>query len=140
MKPKLISENELDLVDDILKKWSGKLTWDKFAVRVASALGKDSVSKFTLMGYPEVKQAFNRRKQTLKEAKSQVIETMGDVTVDMLVNENAELRNQIYHLEQELKAKETLWVAQYRRWQYNLSMMPDVDLSKLDQPLPAKQN
>ena len=140
MKPKLISENELDLVDDILKKWSGKLTWDKFAVRVASALGKDSVSKFTLMGYPEVKQAFNRRKQTLKEAKSQVIETMGDVTVDMLINENAELRSQIHHLEQELKAQETLWVEQYRRWQYNLSMMPNVDLSMLDQPLPAKQN
>ena len=140
MKPKLISENELDLVDDILKKWSGKLTWDKFAIRVASALGKDSVSKFTLMGYPEVKQAFNRRKQTLKEAKSQVIETMGDVTIDMLINENAELRNQIYHLEEDLKAKETLWVQQYRRWLYNLSMMPNVDLSKLDQPLPAKQN
>ncbi len=140
MKPKLISENELDLVDDILQKWSGKLTWDKFAVRVASALGKDSVSKFTLMGYPEVKQAFNRRKQTLKEAKSQIIETMGDVTVDMLINENAELRNQIHHLEQELKAQEALWAAQYRRWQYNLSMMPNVDLSKLDQPLPAKQN
>ena len=139
MKPKLISENELDLVDDILKKWSGKLTWDKFAVRVASALGKDSVSKFTLMGYPEVKQAFNRRKQTLKEAKSQIIETMDDVTVDMLVNENAELRNQIHHLEQELKAKETLWVEQYRRWQYNLSMMPNVDLSVLDRPLSKKQ-
>lgn len=140
MKPKLISENELDLVEDILNKWSGKLTWDKFAVRVASALGKDSVSKFTLMGYPEVKQAFNRRKQTLKEAKSQVIETMGDVTVDMLINENAELRNQIHHLEEELKAKETLWVEQYRRWQYNLLMMPNVDLSTINQPLPAKQN
>ena len=140
MKPKLISENELDLVDDILKKWSGKLTWDKFAVRVASALGKDSVSKFTLMGYPEVKQAFNRRKQTLKEAKSQVIETMDDVTVDMLINENAKLRNQIHHLEEILKTNETLWTEQYRRWLYNLSMMPDVDLSKLDQPLPAKQN
>ncbi len=140
MKPKLISENELDLVEDILNKWSGKLTWDKFAVRVASALGKDTVSKFTLMSYPEVKQAFNRRKQTLKEAKSQVIETMGDVTVDMLINENAELRNQIHHLEKELKAKETLWVEQYRRWQYNISMMPNVDLSIVDQPLPAKQN
>ena len=68
------------------------------------------------MGYPEVKQAFNRRKQTLKEAKSQIIETMGDVTVDMLINENAELRNQIHHLEQELKAKETLWAEHYRRW------------------------
>jgi hypothetical protein len=140
MKPKLISENELDLVEDILKKWSGKLTWDKFAVRVASALGKDSVSKFTLMGYPEVKQAFNRRKQTLKKAKSQVIETMGDVTIDMLVNENAELRNQIHHLEEEFEAKERLWIEQYRRWQYNLSMMPNVDLSTLNQPLPTKQN
>lgn len=140
MKPKLITENDLDMIEDILQKWSGKLTWDKFAVRVAAALDRDSVSKFTLMGYPEIKQAFNRRKETLKEAKSQVIETLGDVTIDMLINENAELRNQIHHLEEELKAKETLWVEQYRRWQYNLSMMPNVDLSQLDQPLPAKSS
>lgn len=140
MKPKLITENDLDMIEDILQKWSGKLTWDKFAVRVAAALDRDSVSKFTLMGYPEIKQAFNRRKETLKEAKSQVIGTLGDVTIDMLINENAELRNQIHHLEEELKAKETLWVEQYRRWQYNLSMMPNVDLSQLDQPLPAKSS
>lgn len=140
MKPKLITENDLDMIEDILQKWSGKLTWDKFAVRVAAALDRDSVSKFTLMGYPEIKQAFNRRKETLKEAKSQVIEALGDVTIDMLINENAELRNQIHHLEEELKAKETLWVEQYRRWQYNLSMMPNVDLSQLDQPLPAKSS
>lgn len=140
MKPKLITENDLDMIEDILQKWSGKLTWDKFAVRVAAALDRDSVSKFTLMGYPEIKQAFNRRKETLKEAKSQVIEALGDVTIDMLINENAELRNQIHHLEKELKAKETLWVEQYRRWQYNLSMMPNVDLSQLDQPLPAKSS
>lgn len=140
MKPKLITENDLDMIEEILYKWSGKLTWDKFAVRVAAALGRDSVSKFTLMGYPEIKQAFNRRKETLKEAKSQVIDTLGDVTIDMLINENAELRNQILHLEEELKVKETLWVEQYRRWQYNLSMMPNVDLSRIDQPLPAKNS
>lgn len=72
------------MIEDILQKWSGKLTWDKFAVQVAAL--DETQSKFTLMGYPEIKQAFNRRKETLKEAKSQVIEALGDVTIDMLIN------------------------------------------------------
>lgn len=137
MKPKLIDEKDLPQIERILTKWSGKLTWDDFSIAVAGALGRPSISKFTLMGYEPIKQAFNRRKQTLREAKSNVIASLGDVTIDALIKENEELRNQIYHLETELKKKETLWADQYRRWQYNLSQMRNVDLSTLDRPLPA---
>lgn len=138
MKPKLIDVNEMKIIESILNKWSGKLTWDNFAISVASALNRPSISKFTLMGYEPVKQMFNIRKKTLREAKSTVIASMGDVTIDMLIKENTELRNQISHLNRLLDERETLWADQYRRWQYNLSQMPNVDLATLDSPLLKK--
>lgn len=135
MKHKFIDVKEMKVIESILNKWSGKLTWDLFAVSVARALDKPSISKFTLMSYEPVKQAFNLRKKTLREAKSTVIASMGDVTIDMLIKENEELRSQISHLKKLLEEKESLWADQYRRWQYNLSQMPNVDLATLDRPL-----
>ncbi len=138
MKHKFIDVKEMKVIENILNKWSGKLTWDLFAVSVARALDKPSISKFTLMSYEPVKQAFNLRKKTLREAKSTVIASMGDVTIDMLIKENEELRSQISHLKKLLEEKESLWADQYRRWQYNLSQMPNVDLATLDRPLHQK--
>lgn len=138
MKHKFIDVKEMKVIESILNKWSGKLTWDLFAVSVARALDKPSISKFTLMSYEPVKQAFNLRKKTLREAKSTVIASMGDVTIDMLIKENEELRSQISHLKKLLEEKESLWADQYRRWQYNLSQMPNVDLATLDRPLIKK--
>ena len=138
MKHKFIDVKEMKVIESILNKWSGKLTWDLFAVSVARALDKPSISKFTLMSYEPVKQAFNLRKKTLREAKSTVIASMGDVTIDMLIKENEELRSQISHLKKLLEEKESLWADQYRRWQYNLSQMPNVDLATLDRPLLKK--
>lgn len=138
MKHKFIDVKEMKVIESILNKWSGKLTWDLFAVSVARALDKPSISKFTLMSYEPVKQAFNLRKKTFREAKSTVIASMGDVTLDMLIKENDELRSQISHLKKLLEEKESLWADQYRRWQYNLSQMPNVDLATLDRPLIKK--
>ena len=138
MKHKLIDIKEMKIIESILNKWSGKLTWDLFAVSVARALDKPSISKFTLMSYEPVKQAFNFRKKTLREAKSTVIASMGDVTIDMLIRENADLRSQIAHLKKLLEEKESLWADQYRRWQYNLSQMPNVNLATLDRSLIKK--
>ena len=90
------------------------------------------------MSYEPVKQAFNFRKKTLREAKSKTITSANDVTIDMLIKENEDLRNQIKHLEELLKDRENVWVEQYRRWQYNLSQMPNVDLATLDLPLVKK--
>ena len=138
MKHKFIDVKEMKIIESILNKWSGKLTWDLFAVSVARALDKPSISKFTLMSYEPVKQAFNFRKKMLREAKSTVIASMGDVTIDMLIRENADLRSQISHLKKLLEEKESLWADQYRRWQYNLSQMPNIDLATLDRPLAKK--
>ena len=138
MKSKLIGKHEMKIIESILMKWSGKLTWDKFAVSVAKALDRSSISKFTLMNYESIKQAFNLRKKTLREARSNVIVSMGDVTIDMLIIENNQLKEQISQLNEQLKQKENLWGDEYRKWQYNLSQMLNVDLSTLDKPLIKK--
>ena len=82
--------------------------------------------------------AFNLRKKTLRDAKSDIIDSMGDVTIDMLIKENELLRNQIVHLKKLSKENELLWVEKFKRWQYNASQMPNVDLSILDRPLLEK--
>lgn len=136
MKPKLIHAKELKAIEGILNKWNGKLTWDDFAKAVARELGRENISKFTLMSYEPIKQAYNRRKDTLRDAKSDVIATLGDVTLDMLIQENAQLREQIRGLEIEMDKRDTLWAEKFRTWQYNISQIPSFDLSKLDEPLP----
>ena len=136
MKPKLIQAKELKAIEGILNKWKGKLTWDDFAKVVARELGKENISKFTLMSYEPIKQAYNRKKNTLRDAKSEVIATLGDVTLDMLIQENAQLREQIRGLEIEMNKRDTLWVEKFRTWQYNISQIPNFDISKLDEPLP----
>lgn len=141
MKPKLFNEKDLTRIDGILARWSGKLTWPAFAEVVARELGRSSISEYTLMNYEPIKQAYRRRKATQRKAKNDATAPLGDVTVDALITENARLRNQIEHLQSELKTKEVLWKETFVRWSYNLSQMPEVDMSKLmadvDQPLPA---
>ena len=139
MKPKLINEKELKIIEDILARWNGKLTWDDFTSKVAKKLDLPSLSKFTLMGYPEIKALFLARKQTLKEVHTQkiVVSPSGEnVTVEMLIKENEELRQQLRMLKNDFKILETNYEDQYRTWVYNLSLMPNVDMSRLNDPLP----
>jgi len=135
LKPKLISDNDIPIVRSILDGWSGKLTWEKFAESVASQLGIASISTYALMSYPWIKQAYRRRKETLREAKANAISEIGDVTIDALIRENEALRNQIIHLKSEYEVREKVFKETFIRWQYNLSQMPGVDISMLDEPL-----
>ncbi|MCM8885320.1 MAG: hypothetical protein LC541_18810 [Candidatus Thiodiazotropha sp.] len=139
MKPKLLNEKDLPKIEKILNRWSGKLTWDLFADAVAKAMGRQSISKFTLMGYESVKQAYERRKKRLRDEKTQVAQS-GDVAVDALMEEITKLRNQIADLEEEKTQLKDTYIEMFSRWQYNLSQMPSVDLvklqAKIDQPLP----
>lgn len=139
MKPKLISEKEIKIIEEVLSKWQGKLTWDDFTSKVAKKLNLSSLSKFTLMGYPEIKQLFLTRKQTLKEVhtKTIVVTPSGeDVTVEMLIKENEALKEQLRMVKNDFKILETSYADKYRTWAYNLSLMPNVDMSRLNDPLP----
>ena len=91
------------------------------------------------MGYPEIKQAFLTRKQTLKEVhiKTIVVTPSGeDVTIEMLIKENEALKEQLRMVKNDIKILETNYADKYRTWAYNLSLMPNVDMSRLNDPLP----
>ena len=139
MKPNLLNEKDLPKIEKILNKWSGKLTWDLFAEAVAIAMGRSSISKFTLMGYEPVKQAYKRRKDRLRDEKVEKSHS-GDVSIDALMEEISKLKNQIVDLEDEKARLKDTYIEMFSRWQYNLSQMPGVDLvklqEKLNQPLP----
>ena len=139
MRTKIITEKDVPKIEKILNKWSGKLTWDLFAEAVAKAIGKPSISKFTLMGDESIKQAFRRRKKRLRDETNEAVET-GDVAVDALLTEINSLRNQVADLEAEKADLKDMYIETFARWQYNLSQMPNVDMNKvrsnLDNPLP----
>lgn len=141
MKTKLIDDKDLSKIEKILTRWDGKLTWDEFSVAVARTLSRPTISKFTLMRYPAIKDAFNQRKNSLRDHQIEVHKS-GDMSFDELLEENYQLRNQIKHLEMVAEQREKQWLEQFRRWQYNLSQMPGVDMYKLnrgiDRALPGK--
>ena len=133
MPKKIITEKTLPLALHELDKWSGKLTWNSFAEQLAKVLGEEKISRHTLLSYPALVEAFNDRKENLKEsAKS----TEKDVTLEFAKQQIAILEAKVERLE---KQNEKL-LEQFIRWQHNAYMMPNVDMNRLnkqlDKPLP----
>ncbi|GIU31154.1 MULTISPECIES: hypothetical protein [Shewanella] len=133
MPKKIITEKTLPVALHELDKWSGKLTWNSFAAQLAKVLGEESVSRHTLLSYPALVEAFNNRKDSLKE---QLNSTEKDVTLEFAKEQISILEAKVERLE---KQNESL-LEQFVRWQHNAYMMPNVDMKvlnqRLDKPLP----
>jgi acyl-homoserine lactone acylase PvdQ len=133
MPKKIITEKTLPLALHELDKWSGKLTWNSFAAQLAKVLGEESVSRHTLLSYPALVEAFNNRKDSLKD---QLNSTEKDVTLEFAKEQISILEAKVERLE---KQNESL-LEQFVRWQHNAYMMPNVDMKvlnqRLDKPLP----
>lgn len=134
MPKQIITKRTMPVILSELDKWSGKITWDRFAQRVADVLGEPSISRHTLLSYPPIVEAYNDRKAALKEAAHEQKER--DVTLEFAKQEIARLEAQVARLEKQ----NALYLEQFVRWQHNLHMMPGVDLDRLnqlmDKPLP----
>ncbi|WP_067514837.1 hypothetical protein [Endozoicomonas ascidiicola] len=132
MPKKIITEKTLPLALHELDKWEGKLTWERFAECLAKVLGEGKISRHTLLSYPALVEAFNDRKQSLKEA---VKDTPVDITLEFAKGQISILENKVRRLEKE----NDLLREQFVRWQHNLNRMPNVDMKrlneKLDEPL-----
>ncbi|MBP6083747.1 MAG: hypothetical protein KA732_21120 [Providencia sp.] len=133
MPKKIITEKTLPVALHELDKWSGKLTWNSFAAQLAKVLGEESVSRHTLLSYPALVEAFNNRKNSLKEPSNS---TEKDVTLEFAKEQISILEAKVERLE---KQNESL-LEQFVRWQHNAYMMPNVDMKvlnqRLDKPLP----
>lgn len=137
MPKKIITESTLPIALHELDKWSGKLTWDRFAERLAKILGEKRISRHTLLSYPALVQAFNARKDALREFARKVETGEPDVTLEFAKHQISTLEAKVARLQKEID----LHLEQFVRWQHNLYMMPRVDMEKLnatlDKPLPA---
>lgn len=133
MPKKIITEKTLPLALHELDKWSGKLTWNSFSEQLAKVLGEEKISRHTLLSYPALVEAFNDRKDKLKES---VKDEEKDITLDFAKQQIATLEARVERLE---KQNEKL-LEQFVRWQHNAYMMPNVDMKllnkQLDKPLP----
>lgn len=128
MPKKIITSRTLPTVLDELDCWTGKLTWDLFCQHLAGVLKVKSISRHTLLSYPELVDAFKQKKNAIKESKSS--ESLpADMTLESALRRIDELEAKSSRLEAENdRLKE-----QFVRWQYNLYMMPGVDMDRLNQ-------
>lgn len=138
MRPRKIKEEDLWMLEEILEKWNGKLTWPSFTQAVAARLGVKSLSAHTLMGNDGIKSTFRRRKEALREWRSEAASMPADVSVEMLQKEVASLREQLDNLKRESTIKESRLRETLIRWQYNYSEMTNIDLSLLNKPVPTQ--
>lgn len=135
MKTKLINNKNLKRILRELDGWTGKLTWGLFGEKVAGIVGVESISRHTLLNYPQIVQAFNARKNEIKR-KVELNEDKRDLTLEVALAEIDKLTAEVARLERE----KNVFVEQFARWQYQLYMMPNVDMDALsarrNDPLP----
>jgi hypothetical protein len=133
MPKKIITEQTLPIALHELDKWSGKLTWNKYAEHLSKVIGVNKISRHTLLSYKVIVEAFNDKKEMLKV---DGVTKEFDVTLELALNEIKTLEDKVKRLE---KQNQKL-LEQFIRWQHNAYMMPGVDMDRLnqnlDKPLP----
>lgn len=133
MPKQIITAKTLPLALHELDKWSGKLTWNKFAEQLAKVLGEDKISRHTLLSYPALVEAFNDKKANLKKL-TDIKEP--DITMEFARAQIATLEAKVERLEKQNE----LLLEQFIRWQHNAYMTPGVDMTilnkRFDKPLP----
>jgi hypothetical protein len=133
----IITEKTLPIALHELDKWSEKLTWERFAERLAHVLGEKRISRHTLLSYPALVEAFNAKKNELREVAKKEDIGVPDVTLEFAKQQISTLEAKVARLERQVE----LHREQFVRWQHNLYMMPRVDMEKLnaelDKPLTA---
>lgn len=130
MPKKIVTRTTLPKILRELDRWEGKLTWPLFCERVAKLLGVESISKHTMYQYPAIKQAFQQRQQSLREARGS---KPHDYTLEVAMKRIADLEAEVKRLEE----TNNLLLDQFRRWQYNAYSF-NVRMDSLDwnKPLP----
>ena len=136
MPKTIITEKTLPVALHEIDQWSGKLTWELYAAKLASALGEKRISRYTLMSYPPLVEAFNAKKDALRDAIQNAGDSDKDFTLDFAKEQIATLESKVTRLETQIN----LFREQFVRWQHNLYMIPGIDMeqlnAQLNKPLP----
>lgn len=128
MPKKIITEKTLPVALHEIDQWSGKLTWELYAAKLASVLGEERISRYTLMSYPPLVEAFNHKKDSLRDVQDVSVGNQ-DFTLDFAKDQIATLESKLERLE----AMNKLFTEQFVRWQLALYETPGFDLEKVNQ-------
>ncbi|MBB3222116.1 hypothetical protein [Pseudoduganella umbonata] len=88
-RARTIDNNIIEVIDEILRQWSGKLSWDLLRAAIKDGIGVD-YTRQALANHKHIVDAFNIRKRALQ------IEAGRPISV---VNDVAELQKKIAQLE-----------------------------------------
>lgn len=88
-RARTIDNNIIEVIDEILSQWSGKLSWDLLRAAIKNGIGVD-YTRQALANHKHIVDAFNIRKRALQ------IEAGRPISV---VNDVAELQKKIAQLE-----------------------------------------
>ena len=137
MPKMIITDTTMPIALHELDKWSGKLTWELYASKLAIALGEKRISRHTLMSHSVLGEAFNAKKDALRITIQDSDGNGQYITLDFAKQQIAILEAKVTSLEkQNDRLRE-----QFVRWQHNLYMMPGIDMEKvkeqLNKPLPS---
>jgi predicted nuclease with TOPRIM domain len=146
-----------DNKDNILKTidgWNGKLTYDLLLVKLQQDLGLTrKPSRHTLLNHPEVKHAFDLKKESLRNTRAEAIDEAksfaeqpnklseilsnfndDDATIAALAERAEKLESENERLHAKIIRVEALnkdMYERFARWQYNIQKMDNVDLNRL---------
>lgn len=132
----IITESTLPIALHEIAQWSEKLTWERYAEHLAVRLGEKRISRHTLLSYPSLVEAFNAKKNILREGVNRSKSNDVELSIEFAKKQIETLEAKVMQLERQ----NNLLRQQFVRWQHNLYMMPRVDMEKLnahlDTPLP----
>ncbi|MBA5686081.1 hypothetical protein [Rugamonas apoptosis] len=125
---RVIDETVIEVVEHLLDKWTGKLTWDLLIAAIKAAIATE-YTRQALLNHPRIAQAFSTRKLSLAKEQGrpqpQDARTLGLLkTIDTLKAENARLMNECVG-----------YRAKFIRWTHNASAKGFTE-AQLDVPLP----
>lgn len=137
----LITEDTLPLIIQHIDLWKGKLTWDLLCKKIAAELGVDSVTRQALSSNDEIKDAYTKRKNSLREEKDEPVVTSdsedGDVTVEYLKDKVKKLEAEnarLHELNERYKKRFVIWLHNAYQRGMNVSSLEDA-ARVLNEPL-----
>lgn len=124
-----ITPNRTSEIIDEINKWEGKLTWNSLCEFITVLYSFDTkISRHTLLAYPEIKDAFDNKKEQLKNQNNNSQPEQKDLTSALKeINRlNAEVER--------LTKQNTALKERHATWLQNIYTMKGIDLSMLDKP------
>lgn len=125
---RVIDETVLEVIEHLLDKWSGKLTWDLLIDAIKSSIATE-YTRQALAGHERIVKAFSLRKTSLSKDAGRP--SSGDTRIDGLIETIDTLKAENARLNQECVGHRAMFI----RWTQN-ALIKGLTEEQLNAPLP----